>query len=1088
MGAVKSVPARLQSSTLNSLLQPCDAKLPTKEFNDLNHDIFYLILHYIHPGHVLKYRRVCRIFNEYLQTPYFAILNLSRFIENDHQTLYHRTAQTYYPNEYDRLWFKWPQVYQQSYARLTSYRKEIDWAYARGLGSESHIPAPLGNLDQLIKLELTFMDLYGPIPIELGNLNRLSHLSLSCNKLTGSIPKEFGALGSLTHLTLYKNCLSGELPKELGKLVTLRTLNLADNEFTGQIPAELGALDSLKDFRLSNNKLTGFIPPEIGQLISLEYFYAANNQLEGCIPAELGSLYRLSTLDLKNNMLTGIIPPELGSMTSLESLNLANNRLSGPIPKALGSLLNIKRIDLASNNLAGLIPIELANAPNLRWLYIQNNELDGTIPAELGTNLRLSSFKVSGNFLSRPVPKSLKRVISLYDRLTMGSKRGHLRRHFSDSFDLPSYLSYMRLIRVSWSYQEKKQQRTTTYMTIAFIGPCRVAEALLTCDVCAELLRGSAVLPCRHSFCSECIRRHFQSSSDCPSCRVAVKNGMVDVRFCMVLDALAENLRCSKEALYASLETKEKPNSNSGQSRTNEPPPTTQATKNGTKGKKKLEQNDSIESTCRSKRKDVEVQTSPVRDPSLQSLSSKSSSKPTQLPPAKRARLNHVSGSSSSSSSASLSMGTSITSITISTQQVQPESRTPILEGPSEIFGDADAYFECPICNHSVQNRHMDSHISSNCLNHVEKNPPAPPPPPPPTTPPTVYVQSSPEVIKFKSWKSGHSILEYDEISDNGSGDPEDQVMILESPPPPPVSKTGLHSSLSNTSSIQDLETTDDDDDESSAEDLVKPSDIRRKESPIRQSPSSLGLLDATRKNIARSAILANIMPSKSTETRRPKPGVAYDTLKDAQIRKILKDDGLRTTGDKATLKKRHKEFTLLHNANLDTLNPLPQSAIMAKMALWEQTHGELSGGKGNMAAGMGAVAAFTGHSITPQGQERDRKHMEQYADEFRALIERLIIIMSTSLASSILPIAALKEEEEVLRINRPTNSSNSHNVPAVSQKPAAASSWGAVANDVAVNWIILPFVNGLFFRFINLAFKLRTANKQKLKQQQVKK
>ncbi|KAJ3403065.1 E3 ubiquitin-protein ligase rad18 [Chytriomyces hyalinus] len=147
--------------------------------------------------------------------------------------------------------------------------------------------------------------------------------------------------------------------------------------------------------------------------------------------------------------------------------------------------------------------------------------------------------------------------------------------------------------------------------------------------------------------------------------------------------------------------------------------------------------------------------------------------------------------------------------------------------------------------------------------------------------------------------------------------------------------------------------------------------------------------MNRERRNQLRRQLLSGNVKARN-DVRKPKPAVAYDTLKETQLRKLLKDEGLRSTGDKSTLKKRHKEFLLLHNANLDSARPKPQSAIHAAMETWELTHGSQSNGAGSVAQGLGAVNAFHGHEASVEGRERDLGHVARYADEFRAMIESL--------------------------------------------------------------------------------------------------
>ena len=93
---------------------------------------------------------------------------------------------------------------------------------------------------------------------------RVTALRLRRNALTGSIPAELGELANLVWLDISLNNLSGPLPVGLGDLTRLRFLDLGANDLTGPIPTELGGLASLEFLILSSNfALTG--PPRRSQ-------------------------------------------------------------------------------------------------------------------------------------------------------------------------------------------------------------------------------------------------------------------------------------------------------------------------------------------------------------------------------------------------------------------------------------------------------------------------------------------------------------------------------------------------------------------------------------------------------------------------------------------------------------------------------------------------------------------------------------------------------------------------------------------------------------------------------------------------------
>ena len=153
--------------------------------------------------------------------------------------------------------------------------------------------------------------LSGPIPGELGDLTNLVLLDLSGDGLSGSIPTELSDLTNLSFLFLGGNSLSGSIPLELGDLTSLRKLHLSANELSGPVPAELGDLTNLRELLLSANELSGPVPAELGDLTNLEWLLLNGNGLSGEIPATLGTLTNLEWLDLSRNGFSGCVPAAL---------------------------------------------------------------------------------------------------------------------------------------------------------------------------------------------------------------------------------------------------------------------------------------------------------------------------------------------------------------------------------------------------------------------------------------------------------------------------------------------------------------------------------------------------------------------------------------------------------------------------------------------------------------------------------------------------------------------------------------------------------------------------------------------------------
>ncbi len=178
--------------------------------------------------------------------------------------------------------------------------------------------------------------LIGSLPAALGGLSDLQRLDLGENELTGPIPAALGSLPNLRMLDLGKNELTGPIPAALGNLSELITLNLGSNVLSGSIPNALSRASKLELLYLHDNALTGSIPTVLDRLSNLEQLYLHENALRGSIPTALSRLSNLEQLYLHENALRGAVPDALGGLSKLEELSLAYNReVSGTLPDAL---------------------------------------------------------------------------------------------------------------------------------------------------------------------------------------------------------------------------------------------------------------------------------------------------------------------------------------------------------------------------------------------------------------------------------------------------------------------------------------------------------------------------------------------------------------------------------------------------------------------------------------------------------------------------------------------------------------------------------------------------------------------------------
>lgn len=265
----------------------------------------------------------------------------------------------------------------------------------------------------LEKLKMDGNNMTGSLPSEISRLN-LATLKVARAKLSNNIPASLGDIQTLKKLDLSGNFLEGCIPSELSGLQRLTVLNLSNNQLSGEIPMCLFGMQ-LKVLDLSQNQLSG----EIWQLdaLRLEVLDLSHNKLTGSIPT-FGEAPTLSKLCLQHNNLTGCIPSSLG-LASVTEYNLSYNRLTGSIPSEFGNLTDFD-FDASHNRLSGRLPLELLLDSDFTRLDLSHNRLWGSLPRELvlrdGATLCLQHNCLTGNYPTR-INASIKRVDLSYNYL-----------------------------------------------------------------------------------------------------------------------------------------------------------------------------------------------------------------------------------------------------------------------------------------------------------------------------------------------------------------------------------------------------------------------------------------------------------------------------------------------------------------------------------------------------------------------------------------------------------------------------------------------------------------------------------------------
>ena len=323
------------------------------------------------------------------------------------------------------------QLWTGCYPIDSTFELTIDNLYNLDIDSLEILPQ-IGDLVNLVYLNLSGQGFTGNIPGELGNLVNLETLDLSNNpEIVGSIPLEIGNLTSLINLDLSMGFvpswigegkignLNGEIPSQIGQLTNLELLDISVCQISGPIPSEIGNLVNLKTLKLNGypvntvspgyypdqsnpggigNSLSGSIPPEIGNLANLELLDLSSNNLDGSLPEELWNLASLTNLNLTNNQLSGNLSAGIENLQSLEYIDIDRNYFEGDLPIEIFNLNALKRLSISANQFSGEIPGEISNLSNLVTLHIDNNQFSGEIPAGIcymnifnGYNIKINS-------------------------------------------------------------------------------------------------------------------------------------------------------------------------------------------------------------------------------------------------------------------------------------------------------------------------------------------------------------------------------------------------------------------------------------------------------------------------------------------------------------------------------------------------------------------------------------------------------------------------------------------------------------------------------------------------------------------------
>ncbi|KAG5120840.1 hypothetical protein JHK84_039180 [Glycine max] len=341
--------------------------------------------------------------------------------------------------------------------------QQLNLAYNDFSGSSLY--SAIGDLVNLMHLNLSHSGLSGDIPSTISHLSKLLSLDLSGNYYHYNYPtmrvdpytwnKLIQNATNLRELSLNGVDMSSIGDSSLSLLTNLSSslisLRLSSTELQGNLSSDILSLPNLQILSFGGNKDLGGELPKSNWSTPLRLLSLFRTAFSGNIPNSIGHLKSLNRLYLWSCNFDGLIPSSLFNLTQLSYIDLSSNKLVGPIPYwcySLPNLTQLSYIDLSSNKLVGPIPYWCYSLPSLLLLDLSDNHLTGSI-GEFST-YSLEYLSLSNNHLTGSIGEfsiySLK-YLSLSNNHLNLSHNSFLSINFDSTTDyiLPPNLEYLEL-------------------------------------------------------------------------------------------------------------------------------------------------------------------------------------------------------------------------------------------------------------------------------------------------------------------------------------------------------------------------------------------------------------------------------------------------------------------------------------------------------------------------------------------------------------------------------------------------------------------------------------------------------------------
>eukprot|EP01122_Echinamoeba_exundans_P011462 TRINITY_DN4556_c0_g2_i1.p1 TRINITY_DN4556_c0_g2~~TRINITY_DN4556_c0_g2_i1.p1 ORF type:complete len:620 (-),score=57.16 TRINITY_DN4556_c0_g2_i1:66-1925(-) len=223
-------------------------------------------------------------------------------------------------------------------------------------------------------LFLSYNELSGSIPDSIANLGSIETMYLDALPVDGVLPSVGPT--SLVNLQMSFLNVTGPIPDWIYQNTNLSILRLSSLKLTGTISPAIANLTNLRLLHLGDNPLlTPPIPVELTMMQSLRTLVFTYGRLGEGVPLSFYSqMSWLQELSLDASGTNGTIP-DLSNMTSLEILSLSFNDLPGPFPESV-LRLPLRELHLMFCGLNGTVPAALGST-SIGWLRLSGNQFTG---------------------------------------------------------------------------------------------------------------------------------------------------------------------------------------------------------------------------------------------------------------------------------------------------------------------------------------------------------------------------------------------------------------------------------------------------------------------------------------------------------------------------------------------------------------------------------------------------------------------------------------------------------------------------------------------------------------------------------------